>query len=134
MLCALALWRGDESERIFLWGNYGIRTTFHDMRAWFWRAGGERRQLVGCLHGYASARALYLCVCVGQKMEIGDMTFGAADRRIADADGVGRRKSSGRVLRDERIGRVNVETKNAYMDRQAPMAPGDRYRHSLFQH
>jgi len=134
MLGCLVLPATGQSERIFLiGGNYRLQTTFHNMQDGFFGAppasGANEAQtfMDTRLRLYFDFRPNPF-VLINYKMEIGDITFGAANPPISDADGrrlpnVGR-GSGGAPGSDG----VNVETKNAYIDIQAPWVPGLSFR------
>ena len=134
MLCCLVPPVAGQSESIFLvGGNYRLQATFHNMQDGFF--GAPPIQGTDELQSFMDTRLrLYLdfrpnpFVLVNYKMEIGDITFGAKNPPISDADGrrlpnVGQ-DSGGAPGSDG----VNVETKNAYIDLQAPWVPGLSFR------
>ena len=133
-LCCLVLPAAGQSERIFLvGGNYRLQTTFHNMQDGFFGApptsGANEAQtfLDTRLRLFFDFRPSPF-VLINYKMEIGDITFGAANPPISDAEGrrlpnVGR-GSGGAPGSDG----VNVETKNAYIDLQVPWVPGLSFR------
>ena len=133
-LCFLVPSAAGQSESIFLiGGNYRLQATFHNMQDGFFGAppvkGNDE------LQSFMDTRLrLYLdfrpnpFVLINYKMEIGDITFGAKNPPISDADGrrlpnVGQ-DTGGAPGSDG----VNVETKNAYIDLQAPWVPGLSFR------
>src|SRR5260370_26097810 len=128
-LCCWVPVAAGQSERIFLvGGNYRIQTTFHNMQDGFFGAppvsGANESQLFldTRLRLYVDFRPSPY-VLVNYKMEIGDITFGAANPPISDADGrrlpnVGR-GSGGAPGSDG----VNVETKNAHIGIQVAWVP-----------
>lgn len=133
-LCCLVPPAIGQIERIFLvGGNYRIQTTLHNMQDGFFGAppirGEDDAQVF-----FDTRLRLYLDIrpspflLINYKMEIGDITFGATNPPIVDADGrrlpnVGR--SSGGAPGSDG---VNVETKNAYIDIQVPWVPGLSFR------
>ena len=133
-LCWLAPSAMGQSERLFLvGGNYRLQTTFHNMQDGFFGAppasGAKESQafLDTRLRLYVDIRP-HPFVLINYKMEVGDVTFGAANPPISDADGrrlpnVGR-GSGGAPGSDG----VNIETKNAYIDLQTPWVPGLSFR------
>jgi hypothetical protein len=67
-------------------------------------------------------------ILVNYKMEIGDITFGAANPPISDSEGR-RLENVGRGTGgDPGADGVNVETKNAYLEVQVPWVPGLSFR------
>lgn len=134
MLGGLASLAWGQSERFFLvGGNYRLQATFHNMQDGFF--GAPPASGANELQAFMDTRLrLYFdirpnpYILINYKMEIGDITFGAANPPISDADGrrlpnVGR-GSGGAPGSDG----VNVETKNAYIDLQAPWVPGLSFR------
>src|SRR5215468_4417665 len=133
-LCCLVPAAAGQSERIFLiGGNYRIQTTFHNMQDGFFGAppvsGASESQVFmdTRLRLYFDFRPNPF-VLINYKMEIGDITFGAANPPISDSEGrrlpnVGH-GSGGAPGSDG----VNVETKNAYIDIQVPWVPGLSFR------
>jgi hypothetical protein len=133
-LCCLASVAAGQIEQIFLiGGNYRLQTTFHNMQDGFFGAppasGANESQVFmdTRLRLYFDFRPNPY-VLVNYKMEIGDITFGAADPPISDSDG--RRLPNvggGSGGAPGSVG-VNVETKNAYIDIRAPWVPGLSFR------
>ena len=133
-LCCLVPPAAGQIERIFLiGGNYRLQTTFHNMQDGFFGAppvpGDDDAEafLDTRLRLFFDFRPSPF-ILINYKMEIGDITFGAANPPIVDADGrrlpnVGQ-GSGGAPGSDG----VNVETKNAYIDLQAPWVPGLSFR------
>ena len=125
MLCCLVPPAAGQVERILLiGGNYRIQTTFNNMQDGFFGAppvsGANDSQsfMDTRLRLYFDFRPNPF-VLINYKMEIGDITFGAANPPISDSEGrrlpnVGR-GSGGAPGSDG----VNVETKNAYIDRKS---------------
>jgi len=133
-LCCLVSPAAGQIERILLvGGNYRIQTTFNNMQDGFFGAppttGANEAEtfLDTRLRLYFDFRPSPF-VLINYKMEIGDITFGAANPPISDSEGrrlpnVGR-GSGGAPGSDG----VNVETKNAYIDLQVPWVPGLSFR------
>jgi len=134
MLGSLVPPAAGQSERILLvGGNYRIQTTFNNMQDGFFGAppvsgaNDSEAFMDTRLRLYVDFRPNPF-VLINYKMEIGDITFGAANPPISDSEGrrlpnVGR-GSGGAPGSDG----VNVETKNAYIDIQAPWVPGLSFR------
>ncbi|MGE3541630.1 MAG: hypothetical protein AB7N91_29910 [Candidatus Tectimicrobiota bacterium] len=133
-LCCLVSLAAGQSERFFLvGGNYRIQTTLHNMQDGFFGAPPVSEDneadifLDTRLRLYFDIRpSQYLLI--NYKMEVGDVTFGAANPPVVDADGrrlpnVGR-GSGGAPGSDG----VNVETKNAYIDIRVPWLEGLSFR------
>lgn len=133
-LCFCALPATAQLERILLvGGNYRLQTTYHNMQDGFFGAPSTRDD--NTAHIFLDTRLRLALdfrptplLAINYKMEIGDITFGAANAPLSDADGrrlfnVGR-GSGGAPGADG----VNVETRNAYIDLQIPWVPGLSFR------
>jgi hypothetical protein len=137
VLCITFLWTLPalgQSERIFLvGGNYRLQGMFHNMQDGFFGAPQTEDNSEPELFFDTRLRLFFdfrpsPLIRVNYKMEIGDITFGADNPPIVDADGrrlenVGQ-GTGGRPGADG----VNVETKNAYLDVQVPWVPGLSFR------
>lgn len=136
-LCAVVLLAGSaagQSERILLvGGNYRLRANVHNMQDGFFGAPpiGEAKDTKFFfdtrLRLYVDFRPHPLLL-INYKMEIGDITLGANNPPISDADGhrlenVGQGTGGGPGADG-----VNVETKNFYLDLQIPGVPGLSFR------
>ena len=134
LICLLLGPARGQTERILLiGGNYRLQGIYHNMQDGFFGAPpiGDDSDLElffdTRLRLYFDFRPNRF-ILVNYKMEIGDITFGAADPPISDSDG--RRLpnvgpgSGGEPGADG----VNVETKNAYLDVQVPWVPGLSFR------
>jgi hypothetical protein len=133
-LCSLVPPAAGQIERILLvGGNYRIRTTFNNMQDGYFGAppvGGANDS-----EAFMDTRLRLSFdfrpnpyILINYRMEIGDITFGAANPPISDSEGfrlpnVGR-GSGGAPGSDG----VNVETQNAYIDLQVPWVPGLSFR------
>jgi hypothetical protein len=123
-----------QTENVLLiGGNYRLRGTLHNMQDGYFGAppigdADDLQRFVDTrLRLFFDVRPHPL-ISVNYKMEIGDITFGANDPPILDANG----------FRLENVGQgtggepgadgVNVETKNAYLDVQIPWIPGLSFR------
>jgi hypothetical protein len=118
---------------LLIGGNYRLRATIHNMQDGYFGAppigdANDLQRFVDTrLRLFFDFRPHPL-ISVNYKMEIGDITFGANNPPILDADG----------FRLENVGRgtgggvgsdgVNVETKNAYLDVHIPWIPGLSFR------
>lgn len=134
MCCCLVPPATAQIERFFLvGGNYRIQTTLNNQQDGFFGAppvnGADKTDLFmdTRLRLYFDIRPSPY-ILVNYKMEIGDITFGAANPPLVDSDGrrvpnVGR-GSGGAPGSDG----VNVETKNAYIDIQVPWVSGLSFR------
>lgn len=125
---------GQETERILLiGGNYRLRGTLHNMQDGFFGAPNSgdaddlQRFMDTRLRLFFDIRP-HALIRVNYKLEIGDITFGANNPPLTDANG----------FRLENVGQgtggepgsdgVNVETKNAYLDLHFPWVPGLSFR------
>jgi hypothetical protein len=134
VVCVWAMPAVGQIERILLiGGNYRLRYNIHNMQDGYFGAppfeGAEDTQsfLDTRLRLSFDFRPLPL-LYVNYKMEIGDITFGANNPPIVDANGfqlfnVGQ-GSGGEAGSDG----VNVETQNAYLNLQIPGVPGLSFR------
>ncbi|GIX47897.1 MAG: hypothetical protein KatS3mg131_2108 [Candidatus Tectimicrobiota bacterium] len=132
-LAVLAKAAAAQERLLLVGGNYRLRFNLHTMQDGFFGAPqpeGEvdtqsfldtRLRLFFDLRPHPLLRLNY-------KLEIGDITFGAAGPPLVDAEGrrlvnVGRSSGGG-----PGADAVNVETKNAYLDVQLPWLPGLSFR------
>jgi hypothetical protein len=136
-LCAVCLLGGPalgQSERMLLvGGNYRLRANVHNMQDGFF--GAPQTENTNDTESFFDTRLRLFfdlrpspLILVHYKMEVGDVTFGAKNPPINDADGrrlenVGRGAGGGAGADG-----VNVETKNAYIDVQFPWIPGLSFR------
>lgn len=132
-ICILVLPAAGQVERILLvGGNYRLQAIGHNMQDGFFGAPAADSEDTHIFFDTRLRLSLdfrpHPAILVNYKMEIGDITFGADDPPISDADGrrlpnVGR-GAGGEPGSDD----VNVETKNFYLDVQAPWVPGLSFR------
>jgi hypothetical protein len=134
MVCLLVGPALGQSEQIFLiGGNYRLRANVHNMQDGFF--GAPPLEDDGDTQSFFDTRLRLFFdfrpsrfILINYKMEVGDITFGANNPPIVDADG----------RRLENVGQgtggaagadgVNLETKNAYIDVQIPWVPGLSFR------
>jgi hypothetical protein len=133
-LCSLVPPAAGQLERILLvGGNYRIQSTYNNLQDGYFGAPPVNGANSSDFFMDTRLRLSFdfrpnPYVLVNYKMEIGDITFGAANPPISDGEGfrlpnVGR-GSGGATGSDG----VNVETQNAYIDIQAPWVPGLSFR------